>query len=398
MRRAFVLAGFVLALALSSCGVGSSAPAETPSGSQSPSPAATPPATPKETLFGAFLNEPRRSEGGFDSVVAVMGLDGSIKAKAAFRPPGFPRMPMAVPMLPAQGVATTSGVYFVDAAGEIRLLTLPGPVEEIATIPFGKSKQEEISFAVSPNEREIIASVITFPETTDANGSDWGSGSATVDVYRAARGGAPRLLRHSEYTKEEFEAADSQLVVIVGWDQIGPIGIVNTDYAVQEPKPARWFGKAVRLTGSGAVGTPLCDKGYALDALPDGTVACQVGARIEVVAPSGAVSWSIPWDQKNYLGDYSSNFAALSPDAGHLCVLQTFNPQTSVVFARDGSKVALGEDIHCRGWVTRDVMLGSTRGSYDDTDMTLLSLDRLSKPEPLPRAGKFAGTIVVASS
>ena len=348
---------------------------------------------PSTRTIGVFLNA-RQGFVGFDSEVAIVDLSGRVIARARFTPRTQPFLGNAGAVLPPQGQATSRGVYFADRAGVIRLLQPSGDVKTITTIPI-TSSQQEISFAVSPDDREILASRITFPKrAADASMTKpFAPGPVTVDVFRWQEGQGARRVSHEDYSQSVLDNLYSNpLLVIVGWNDDGPIGLINTTYASQYPIPSRWFGDAVHVSVSGNAGGRLCRAGFALSSTTSGTTACQVGKRIDVVDRSGRRIWAARWDPGIYVHP-ADNSAFLSPDGLRLCLFPPRSNAHMHLFDASGRARTARGSIACRGWVSSTLLIGTTTGAIDDFPLGTMSIQDLTTSHALGISGTFVGVV-----
>src|SRR5207302_1176533 len=101
-------------------------------------------------------------------------------------------------------------VYFLDGTGVVRSLTPDGTVAQITSFPV-PAAQYEVSFAVSPDGNRLMGTLTNFS-------------SGGIDVYAAAPGQPPILLRHQQ---------SGPGLSFVGWDSTGPIGTDPTIYGTR---------------------------------------------------------------------------------------------------------------------------------------------------------------------
>lgn len=380
---------FVLIVIAASC-----ANWKNPRSSDTPTPSASR-TTSRSSLFGAFVKS-GHDDLGLDSTVAILDLRGLTKARAVFRPRVEPYVGFgAAAVLPVQGVASSSGVYYADQEGAIRLLKPSGEIKELATIPLLEPFRQELSFAVSPNDNEFLASRITFPKKPD-NASlqhKFEPGPVTVDIFGWSRSKGLQLVRHETLGQETLMSGTNGLLVLVGWNVSGPIGLIDTTYAKQGPIISRWYGKAVHVSTAGAITASLCGDGFALSAISDGTIACQVGKRVNVLSAAGALLWSATWNP--ILNDpAANNIGSLSPDGTHICVTSAASGSESHLLGPRGYDKGLPQGFTCRGWVTPQTMIGTTQYKWvDDMPMGVVSLSDLSTVDELGISGTFVGAV-----
>jgi hypothetical protein len=355
-------AGVLLAFVLAACGT---------SHTVSPAPAMSPsPTTSKNAgvLFGVLEAHPFPNGGSpaYDTV-AVVGLDSIARAKTTLTPITPPNLGDLGPLLPPQAYAAAGRVYFLDGKGAVQSLATDGKVALITTFP-APSAQREVSFAVSPDGRALIGTVTTFSSASTA--------AVAIDVYAAAPGQAPTLLRHQQ---------GGPGLSFIGWDSIGPIGTDPTGYGTQGGPASHWFGTPVRVDARGNTIGPLGGAGcLASDVAADGTVAC-----LEVGGSSGFVSVRDSnghelWRSSPTNGGYLNAF--ISPDHQHVVAFDGGSSTSGAVILGPGASKVPAADILEQGWFDNQTVVGWV--PYPE-----LGLIRVSDPKRVVDLG-FKGSFV----
>lgn len=241
----------------------------------------------------------------------LLDLSGHVVASTQFAPPERPVYgPCATILQPPVRVAA-GAVYFADKTGLVRKLSVTGSVSDVATFAL-TSPQQALSFAVSPDGSQLIATVFTAPPLHNPPPQRLGDpfldpGSWTLDLETAVAGGRTNAVLHR--TLAGLPPAPTE---ITGWDTVGPTAVLNSWICTQNGFPSWRYtsGTLVHLGLDGAhlerIGGADCT---AWDELVDGTVLC--GGRDDqsftVRTRSGSTIWSG--------GGGSMEDVQLSPDA-----------------------------------------------------------------------------------
>jgi hypothetical protein len=279
--------------------------------------------------------------------VAIAGFDGYARARQTFTPRAVPKLPAGgTALLPPPAVTAADSAYYADGAGVVRRLQPDGVVSEVAD--FALTPQQELWFAVSPDGRQIEASVLTVP----AAGASW-----TVDLEVVQAGGQPRRLRH-----DDLGPGTPAPTLVVGWDLGGPLATLNTKLS-GGLADGGWqlHGSAlVHLDAEGNPGAPLggadC-KPWSFAA--DGSVLC-AGSPATVRDPAGNVLWTLPAGAYNLFG------RALAPDAAHVAT-------DTILIASDSWAGKLAFGFVAEGWADATHLVGQVsdpagRGNLDYVD------------------------------
>lgn len=299
--------------------------------------------------------------------VAIAGFDGFARARQSFTPRSVPALPGGgTPLLPPPAVTAGDAVYFADGAGEVRRLQPDGVVTQVAD--FALTAQQELWFAVSPDGKQIEASVLTVP----AAGGAW-----TADLELASAGGQPRKLRH-----DDLGTATPAPTLVVGWDLGGPLATTGTKLS-GGPADGGWqlHGSAlVHLDAQGNPGPPLGGAGCKpWSSAPDGTVLCS-GSPPSVRDPAGNVLWTLPSGSYNLFG------RALAPDAGHVAT-------DSILVAADGWADKLAFGFVAEAWADRSHLFGQVQDPAGKGNVDYVNADDALRGHNLGFVGVVVGGI-----
>jgi hypothetical protein len=192
----------------------------------------------------------------------VVDLHGQVAAKTTFTPPATPQFANCQSVVQPAVRAAGGAAYFADSKGVIHRLDTGGKLTTVATFKLS-SKQQFLSYAVSPDGSRLMASIVAATP----------NGKWTMDLETASAGGATTTVRHVDLGSDPSPGA----MVITGWDTTGPVATTDADVCVAFEPPTPQFAGAslVHLSSSGQVldriGGPSC---IPLDELPDGTALC----------------------------------------------------------------------------------------------------------------------------
>jgi len=370
MRRLMIS----LLLIAAACGPVQSRPAST-----SPGPSVSPLSQPSQSaslLFAALSGVPVPS--GFEwNRVSIAGLDGNIRAQTSFASMPVPNVGCtgvyAIPPLSAHVAA--GRVYFGDGTGVVRSLSVDGQIAKVATFPL-TSGQQMLSFAVSPDGSRLLGAVFTLPPDPQLGcGGPPALGGYSLDVYAAQPGGATTLLYHEslpEHLAEHRIDLGINVLAMVGWDQVGPIGTYLTEWAcdgrsdaqpvTQCHGPQTYQGTPVRVdANTGKVLKQVSDP----QSCPvqhiavSGSFACILGADggLSVRRPDGSEIWRAASRPNNgYV------VAFLSPDERRIVVALASSDVKEVV-GQDGSRIVLAREfVWPQGWLDSETLIGTGAG------------------------------------
>lgn len=352
-------------MALTACGNQAGRTVTSPPSAGSPSAAASSASSQASPLFAIL--ETRRTGGqeseyaGSHDTIAIAGIDGYARAKATFTPRSVPQVAMAGAVLEPEAYIAAGGVYFIDGKGVVRRLDQSGAVRVVTTFPVS-SPQQAASFAVSPDGKQLMAALLTYPTVvpnSSSNGPAFSvSGAWRLDLEAAGDGTAARLLHHWETAPDNNpgSATGFHNLVMAGWDDRGPLVITDSYPAAQQILFDGQFwagGKLARLAADGTIGSPQgptnCSP-YRVDetrnvvCVPQGA---GVPGRVDVARVDGSIQWTAPaFTEAGQPGGF-----ALAPDRARLAM-------DGQVAARDGSRTSLPKDFLTRGWLDDRTIIG----------------------------------------
>lgn len=377
MNGRFVIGWAGMLLAAAACGgTGSVHPTPTPapSATSSPSPA----------LLAIVQHYDTSAQG---AAVAIVGLDGTVRARTTFLPRQTPYVGNAAVQLQSEAQVGRAGVYFVDGNGVVRLLEPSGKVSVVATFAM-TPVQHELWFAVSPDGSRLLAGVLTMPNVVPAEPFPTLSGTWKFDLESAAAGGATTVLQHAESATGPDNPQGSSLTPIfpVGWTSAGPVAMVGAPLATQD----RWTGGPLYvIDSSGKPGARVGgDDATSATILPSGIMPAVTGpigqpAKVTVRDSAGTVLWTPAVD-----GGYAMNLK-LSPRADAITDGQ--HAET-----RQGP-FNLPTNFFAAGWVDAATLVGSPYTGNVTGDLSYItSHDDPATIHHLGILGAFAGVLPVA--
>jgi hypothetical protein len=370
--------------------------------------AATPSAAPAQTLY-AVLEAP--AQNAQNTTVAIAGLDGYARAKTHFTPRSYPYAPDVAVVLAPEAHVVAGVVYYVDGRGVVRTLDRAGHVRQVAVFPLTQ-KQQEISFAVSPDGKHLVASILTLPAVGKLiPGTGWHElvGPWKLRVDRADAGGPTTTLHQWQSTSEPGctaatcpgKPAGLTNIVMAGWDVQGPVAVVGSNFATQNPQfdHQTFFGGHFAhidlSTGNPGTAFGGCQGDYQpWSVAVDGTTVCAasrnanvgLSASVSVQSPGRPV-WEPVLPAKPPFGLPGS--FSLSLD-GNLLAMD------GAVVSRSGPTLALNESFQPQGWLDRGTLIGVQLNQADPNKsdgMAYLRLSNPTHPVLLGFVGEFVGTI-----
>jgi hypothetical protein len=322
--------------------------------------------------------------------LAIVDLHGEVQASSPITLPSLPHdwtnaanlAQFKPPVALAAGAA-----YWADATGVIRKLSRDGKVTIVTRFPIGD--QQQLAFAVSPDGKQLMASVLTVPPYKQSPSYPWERDPGakwTMQTFSANTNSAPREVARVDYTDWPRPTE------VVGWDRDGPLATLNTNLAAQNPPlSARYTGAPLIHLASdgshlGAVAGADC---FPLDSLPDGTTLCATqnafSAPYTVRSGDGQTVWRL-----NVAANTYPYHPVLAPDGKRVADM-------GQVLARDGSVESLPgwqqNTWQQVGWVDgQTVVLGAANGA--SVHMSLVAVDdENAKPADLGFSGYFAGVL-----
>lgn len=367
MTRKSVMGLLGLLLATAACG-GTSIVRPTPS---------PPPAT-AVPLLAVVQHYDTSAQG---AAVALVGLDGTVRARATFQPRQTPYVGNAAVMLQNEAQVGRAGVYYADGNGVVRLLEPSGKVTVVATFPM-TPVQHELWYAVSPDGSRLLAGVLTMPDVVPADPFPTLSGTWKFDLVSATADGASTVLQHVESAIGPDAPQGSPLKPIfpVGWIQAGPVAMVGAPLATQN----LWTGgplytidptgqPAARVGGDDATSATILPTGI----LP--AVTAQ-GATVTVRDSAGNMLWKPAVDGYNALNLKLSPVGDAITDGQH-------------AVTRIGP-FELPANYFAAGWVDATTVVGATYRNGVAGDLSYVSgSDGSMTIHHLGVAGAFVGVV-----
>jgi hypothetical protein len=217
----------------------------------------------------------------FDShdQLVIAGLDAVARARSAIANRSRPYVGGATPVLsPHEAYVVHGTVYFIDGFGTIFTIGSDNIQKTPATFPIGLD-QQEVSFAVSPDGCQLVASILTIP----SKGPGPVSGRWELSTMKAQVGGPTQLL-HTWSTPQppDSPGADPNFknLVMVGWDAVGPIVVVGSSVGAQNIpyrviNPDFLGGSLAHLAADGTPGPAIALPGcMAIQVSGAGTITC----------------------------------------------------------------------------------------------------------------------------
>jgi hypothetical protein len=390
MRR--LAAALVAALAVLACGNspgGSAGPTAAPA---SPVPSSSAGGSGSEVLF-AVLEPGGDLTAMRDNAVAIVRMNGTARAKAHFDARQLPRVGNALPLPQPEARVAAGRVYFADAAGAVRSLAPDGTVTSVATFPL-TGPQQLLSFAVSPDGGQILATLFSFPPVhvpppQTPIDPPFGPGDFMLQVLSAKPGSSTAVLTRRNWPQSSGLPHDA--LSVVGWSREAPLATIDTALGTQEGSLGRqMFGHVAELDTAGRPGPPL--QGYGCDpwsVLPDETVLCDDDGQqrsFSVRAKDGSVRFRF-----HATGDAQYLDLHLAPDASHVAYLPTAG-QAQVSDAT-GRNVQLPASFRPEGWLDATTVVGVLQNGQGEGDMAVVQLARPSRLEDLGFHGFFVGVV-----
>lgn len=328
---------------------------------------------------------------GTTSTVTIADLAGQVVARATFASMPRPLITNAGDILPAAVRLAAGAAYYAEPAGRIHRLDPAGADAVVATFPLTNA-QQELSFAVSRDGRQLIAIVLTAPPVHEPPpkdisqpffqpGTRW-----SEELESASAGGSTRSLATTDLGPAEHPIGPP--VTIAGWDDQGPVALLNTSLAAQSPPASRKLpGSAlVHLKLDGTLGNQIGGSDcHPLDELRDGTTLCYTGvwpSAYEVRSAAGQLIW-----RQDLAGGFYYD-PMLSPDGRRIAV-------DNALFTQGVGPVSVARQVNPRlpvqavGWVTASSLaIAAGGGTVQIADVT-----DLAHPRDTGLAGMYIGTL-----
>ncbi|HEY1419159.1 MAG TPA: hypothetical protein VGG90_00450, partial [Candidatus Dormibacteraeota bacterium] len=316
-----------------------------------------------------------QTPGAWDGVV-VAGLDGTIYNQASFKPLPSPDSGCGgTALLPPSAYIVQDRVYFADGTGTIRSLGISGSPTTVAQFPL-ISTQQLLSFAVSPDGKQVLATIATLPAgptgaATCRGEATSGDSNYYYDVFSATSGGSSTSLSHQTIPANSLANHLALPVVeLDGWSARGPFGSKPSGFAA-----GPWIPSCIGLcrwadAGNGGLWLLDPDTGAPLrvadadcrtyDVLAAGDYLCQDNnERFYVKQVNGTWRWTIGCT----VGACFVNGGFLAPDTNQMLTQQPHNTDpgaTTIVLGQDQSRVLIGGQFKPDGWFDNTTVAGDT--------------------------------------
>jgi len=391
MKRAYIC----VALLLSACGQGSAGTHSSGHASPTATPSASPSTIPRLGLL--VVLEARRAGstfgGGPDAydahdTVAIAGSDGIAKAKQTFKARSLPFIGNAGTIMQREARVAGGAVFYIDGNGAVRRLDVNGTVTQVTTFPFGQP-QQEVSFAVSPDGKHLVASVFTLParnpNAQHPPDPPYVAGShAYLELFAADAGGSARSLVRTDLGTP---TNNWKVLRVVGWDAMGPVVTLQQNLGSQQGSLGYGFEgwQLAHLDASGHPESPITPEDcYPWQELADMSVLCSSGSYgdIKLIAANGTKVVSFP--------GASGPFLAVSPDGSRVAFL-------GGVQDRNGKHITLPDTFFPEGWLDASTIIGyqDTKSRFGATvgNMALVRLTDVARLDDLGFTGVLAGVL-----
>ena len=379
--RLLIALGLMLVVA---CSPGPAASPGRASSTAQPSP--TPP-PPRIVVLGAVNDQ---------LTLTIADLAGTVLARATLAPMPRPLVTNAGDVMPAPVRLAAGAAYYAVPTGQVHRLDPTGADAVVATFPL-TSVQQELSFAVSPDGKQLMAMVLTAPPVHDPPPADisqpfFRPGTRWSQELELATAGGPT----QSLAKTDLGPAGGPgrgpvpaPATIAGWVNGGPLALLDTTLATQQALAStRLPGSAlVHLGPDGArreqVGGAGC---HPLDELRDGTMLCYTGSGWPSTYEVRSAAGQLLWRQDLAGGFYYDPW--LSPDGRRLAAENT-------LFTQDVRPASIARQstpqlpVHAAGWVTADTLAVSAA----DGTVQLAVVNDLEHPRDTGLKGRFIGTL-----
>jgi hypothetical protein len=390
MKRGYLC----VALLLSACGQGSVGAHPSGNAAATATPTASPSAISRLGLLVVLEARQAGSTfgGGPDAydahdTVVIAGTDGYAKAKQTFKPRTLPFIGNAGAVMQPEARVAAGAVFYVDGNGAVRRLDVNGTVTPVTSFPLGP--QQEVSFAVSPDGKRLLASILTLParnpNAQHPPDPPYVAGAhAFLELFAADTGGAARSLGRTDLGTG---INNSKVLRVVGWDAIGPVVTLQQNLGSQQGSLGYGFEgwQLAHLDSSGHAGSPITPADcYPWQELADMSVLCSSGSYrdIKLIAANGTKVVSFP--------GVSGPFLAVSPDGSRVAF-------PGGVQDRNGKHIALPDTFFPEGWLDTSTIIGyqDTKSRFGATvgNMALVRLTDVARLDDLGFTGVLAGVL-----
>lgn len=388
--------GIAIAVVLiSACG-------STPAANASPtpsSPLARASATPPAGKLIAILRSSNASGSNVDTFdsVAIVGLDGHVRASASFAPMPKPNVGCMGAIDPPSAHTVGDKVYFADGHGVIRSLTADGTTAIVATLPL-TSTQQMLSFAISPEATKLLAAIFTAPVNAFPCEATKPAGTYTFDVYAGPVGGSVQRVSHRSWTGPQ------DVMTFNGWDAAGPLGRFPAVWASQGGGAASTIGVFARIDATTLKATPFSDPTtcfvwssiatgeYTCTAIPasQSATSARIKTTVNVRTADSHPEWTFNVQDAN-----EANAPFLAPDGHHVVVCCDLDASGEFLVSDTGAQSLLAGGFFAAGWVDATTVFGWT-DSTADQPAGMASYVILDAPQTIVKlgtSGRFVGPV-----
>ncbi|HEY8816791.1 MAG TPA: hypothetical protein VIP57_17045, partial [Candidatus Dormibacteraeota bacterium] len=333
------------------------------------------------------------------NAVSIAGLDGRVRARATFASMSEPSMGCMGAVIPPSAQVAGGKIYYADPTGTVRSLAVDGTVAVVATFPMASS-QQMLSFAVSPDGSQVLGTLFTIPKNAFPCSGSPAAATFSFDAYSALAGHASNLVYHQSWNR-----IPSAVLMLTGWDAVGPIGQYPTVWGTQGGGPGSELGVFVRIDPTSVkVRSKFSDPNSCLtwSSVASGASVClpfptfqgagtdtQITDQPVIVRrASGGEIWAASVTSAN--GAWGP---VLAPDGRHLiiCGADGADSNPTWVLGQDKSKILVTNSFIPEGWLDAKTLIGSSATapgalawalSADPTNFRTIAV-----------AGDFLGTI-----
>jgi hypothetical protein len=354
-------------------------------------------------LFAMLESHGSANPAQYDTV-AITGLDGSVAASATFTPMPQPTTACMGAILQPSAHVAAGKVFYADGSGVVRSLSASGVVTVVTTFPM-TSKQQMLSFVVSPDGTRLLGTVFAVPTNAWPCDGSVSTMSYTFDSYTATSGKPSSLVGHQTWTSPQNTLA------LTGWDSVGPIGTYPTVWASQGGGPGSTLGVFVRVDASTVRPlSPFAGKGSCMvwQSIQSGAFVCtldpvmtgggtaeqSVDSPVSVRRADGSEIWGFNLKSTNPAFE-----PLLAPDERHvtICCADAAGPSFGqVVAGQDGSIATAAGGFSAAGWLDSQTMIGYSHPDPLQPPPFALGYIRSSDPSlftSIGLYGEFIGTV-----
>jgi len=331
----------------------------------------------------------------------LAGLDWNARARAGYAARTTQLyVGNAAAVLPPYDAYLAAGrLFYVDGNGTVSSLDAAGHVAVAARFAIGP-KQQEVSFAVSPDGSRVWGTRLTLPAQGPApsdNPFPTLVGPWKLELMAGPSDGSTKVLQQWQSNQDQYPNSPQgfQNLTLVGWDSTGPIALVGNALGTQNAwlEDQRIFtGHLSHLDGSGRPTDTITGS----DCLPysvSGTIVICTGAnfqnpgsKFKVLSTGGQTMWDWTATVGSGPPNSTSGDFALSPD-------QRWMAMKGAILGRDGSVQALPANFVPQGWPDARTLAGRLNAKYQaDGNMALVTLDNASQINDLGFSGDLIGT------